>query len=291
MTIIKYRSFITDAQREELVGLGRTQFEMPKPTKEWAVDRKNRFYNTSSSWVNGYHINHDIELDELSASNLEVYHELVARLLKDGRWIAIKGKTKPDFTGENGRYSLGLVRYFYKNGEVYEMSIQLPISYVRKEIDSIAVYSSYGDGTIGEFLPIADAAENMDAFISNIGMLYEKAAAVDYVVCEVKVMNMATDYDLLKEKFLLKEGVIKQRPCLTLGADDNSDFASDFGFTDYKEKGSPFSEYKNLRLIGFNTPSIMQIGFTSGDDDYVYDVPFNDYQKALAAKWTAVNQA
>ena len=291
MTTISYRSLINDNEREEAFDLGFTQFETPKKTHEWVVDSNLNAYNTSFLWKNAYHSYHNIELGEQDSANLDVYHKLVARMLSNGRWIACKGKSNPDMTAEGGYYTLGLIRHFYKDGDVYEMSVQLPINRMHPEISMIAVYSHYGDGTIGEFLPLADAAENMNAFINKIEGMFAQAATFKNTACEVKVLNMAVDYDLLKEQFLVKKGAIIKRPCIQLGVNDNNSFGDDFGFIEAVGESLPFSEHKDLRVLGFDTSLIMQVAFTHGSDEYIYNVPFNDYQKAVAAKWTGLKQA
>lgn len=286
MTTISYRSFIHDFEREEALDLGYTQFEPPKHTTEFVVNKDSIVYKTSHTWLNDYHAYRDLKLSEQDASNLDVYHKLIKRMLASGRWTPFQGKTEPDYTAEGGRYTLGLLRHFYKDGNVYEMSVHLPINYPHTEVSTIIVYSRHGDGTMGEFLPLVDAIEDMDAFINNIERLFVSAATAKSFVHEVKVSSMATDYDLLKESFLIKKGEIKKRPCITLGDNTNSDFGSDFGFVEYAEEDKRFNEHKDLRVIGFDTSLVMQVAFTDGDKNYIYDVPFNEYQKALAAKWT-----
>lgn len=219
-----------------------------------------------------------LNLDSRNSRQLEAYHALAERLLATGDWITSEDQEIPElfanqdlettnennlvplerihpngiFSAQNHVYNLILMRHYFKNGQLQEFSISLPISNI-KDGFSVVVYTAID--TRGYKLSLDEVVTDLDGIISKINNLYKQhAASVDGMVYNTPIKHMPIDYDLLKERFLLKR------------VDD---------------KNISFTHYDKLKVISFSQAMFMNVGFVNDDVSYEYRVDITYYLKIL----------
>lgn len=217
-------------------------------------------------------------LDGRNSRQIEAYHALAERLLATGDWITHEDREIPEllinqnpdlantnssvqlerihangiFTAEDYTYGLILMRHYFKNGELHEMSIILPIGKLEHGL-SIVVHPTIE--TRGHKLALDEALIDLDAFIDKINALYKsQAASIDGQVYSIRIKHMPIDFDLLKRRFLLKR------------VDD---------------KKIPFSNYDDLKVTSFGQSMFMNVSFMNDNVLYEYRVDSVYYLKLL----------
>lgn len=248
----------------------------PKP-RYTVVHRNWRDYRERESDYNYMEFN----LDSRHSRQLDAYHALAERLLATGDWITHKNQDIPElfatknpdavdknrtlqlerisangiFTAADYTYNLILMRHYFKDGELDEMSITLPIG---KSEDGLSVMVYTAIENRGHKLSLDDAVADLDAFITHIDDLYKKqAASADGMVHSTHIKHMKIDYDLLKERFLLQR------------VDD---------------KNIPYSYYDELKVTSFGQAMFMNVSFVHENVRYDYRVDSTYYLKLLKVK-------
>lgn len=221
------------------------------------------------SWRNADYIYVAIELDEENSRRLDTYHELVERLLtSDDGWTAHKGLIEPDFNANCESYNLKLMRHYYKDGNICELKIDLPVDRHSKKIESMRVFGSsleYGSKSVfGSGSVIAEVLSldlEVDELVDIIDTLYVKAATTQDGIYHTTLADIPIDFDLLKETFLLKK--IKSTNELV-----------------------PFKTHKDLRVKHFKQGLKMVVSFTNGKVEHDYTISIPEYQNEVKAKWS-----
>ena len=219
------------------------------------------------SWRNTDYIYVDIELDEENSRRLDTYHELVERLLtSDSGWTAHKNLIKPDFNANWDTYNLKLMRHYYKDGAICEFRIDLPIDRHGKKIESMRAFGSsleYGSNSVfgsGSVVAVELSLDlEVDELFDKLDELYVKAAEVQGRIRQVTLADIPIDFDLLKEKFLLKK--TKSNELV------------------------PFNNHKDLRVKYFKEGLQMVVSFANGKTEHNYTVSIREYQSRAKAKW------
>ena len=224
-------------------------------------------------------------LNERNSAQLEAYHALAERLLATGDWITHENQLVPElllnqnpsldnkntviqlerldanstFTAADYIYNLILIRYYFKDGELNEMSINLPIG---KHDDGLTLMAYTAIETRACKIPLEEAVEDLDAVVAKIEALYRKeAASADGMAYRANIKHMPIDWDLLKERFLLQR---------------------------VNDKHVSYPNYSELQVKSFSQALFMNVSFVSDKVQYDYRVDITYYRKLLKERQAMV---
>ena len=197
----------------------------------------------------------NIYYDEKNSGRLDAYHTLAERLLATGDWIASHNQAKPPFSATSHRYDLVLLRHFFKDGKLTELSIKLLLDTTHQNIEYLGVFSS--DSKLNERLSLDEAVADIDAFIAKIDAMFVGFAAETGSQCwDIKLTEeIPFDEEVLMQHLLSK----------------------------FKHKGEKVTSrrYKNIRIEHFVEGLLMVVSFTNGNKEYMHSFSINNYLKAV----------